>query len=39
MTDSRWTEDFLNRLRKESDPRADDVFRRHVFAGALVLLS
>jgi hypothetical protein len=28
MTDNRWSEDFLNRLRKESDPRADEALQR-----------
>jgi hypothetical protein len=27
MTENRWTEDFLNRLRKESDPRADEALQ------------
>ena len=27
MTNSRWTEEFLNRLRTESDPRADEALQ------------
>ncbi len=27
MTDQLWTEDFLNRLRTESDPPADETLR------------
>ncbi len=30
MTTHRWTEDFLNRLRRESDPHADEALRRIV---------
>ena len=27
MTNSRWTEEVLNRLRTESDPRADEALQ------------